>query len=122
DVADKLRLDEAREQVDLRRVVHDVADELLASARCKRQDFGLDLPDTPITVEGVSWLIHQALSNMVHNAITYSPARARITVSVFRDGQSAILQVEDNGPGMSPEDMALAGHRFRRGASGKAQN
>src|SRR5690606_28216087 len=64
----------------------------------------------------------QALSNMVSNAIKYSPAQARITVSAYRVEEGAVLQVEDNGPGMSAEDIALAGHRFRRGEAGRAQH
>lgn len=122
DAADELRYSKATEQVDLGQVARDVVDELLASARRKRQDFGLDLPDAPVFVKGTGWLIHQALTNMVNNAIKYSPPQATITVSVLREGAKTILQVEDNGPGMSAEDMALAGHRFRRGASGKAQH
>lgn len=120
--ADKLRASRERETVDLCQVAREVVDEFLSTARRKRQDFGLDIPDEAVTVSGVGWLIHQALSNMVGNAIKYSPPRARITVSVFRHADAAVLQVEDNGPGMSPEDMALAGHRFRRGAAGKAQH
>lgn len=122
DAADKLRLGESLEAVDLCKVARDVVDELLPTAWRKRQDFGLDVPSHPVTVIGIGWLIHQALTNMVANAIKYCPTQAQITVSVLQDGDDAILQVEDNGPGMTPQDMALAGHRFRRGASGKAQH
>lgn len=122
DAADKLRTGAALETVDLCQVAREVVDEFLAAARRKRQDFGLDIPECPVMVGGIGWLINQALSNMVGNAIKYSPTAARITVSVSRDGDDAVLQVEDNGPGMSEEDIALAGHRFRRGAAGKAQH
>lgn len=122
DAADKLRGGASMEQVDLCQVARDVVDELLPSARAKRQDFGLDLPEEPVLVQGIGWLLQQALGNMVGNAIKYSPARAHITVSVLQNAQQTVLQVEDDGPGMSPEDIALAGHRFRRGAAGKAQH
>ncbi|HLT98260.1 MAG TPA: sensor histidine kinase [Burkholderiaceae bacterium] len=122
DAADKLRSGESLEEVDLCAVARDVVNDFLAAAREKRQDFGLDLPDTPIVVQGIGWLLHQALSNMVSNAIKYSPAQARITVSAYRVEEGAVLQVEDNGPGMSAEDIALAGHRFRRGEAGRAQH
>lgn len=121
DAADKLRSGETLAPVDLCAVAREVVDEFLPSAWSKRQDFGLELPDGPVIVRGIDWLIHQALSNMVNNAIKYCPVRARITVSVECAGRHAVLQVEDDGPGMTPEDMALAGHRFRRGAAGRAQ-
>jgi len=122
DAADKLRTGESLEDVDLCQIARDVVSEFLAAARNKRQDFGLDLPGTPVIVQGIGWLIHQALSNMVSNAIKYSPAHSHITVSVLHEKEEAVLQVEDNGPGMTPEDIALAGHRFRRGAAGRAQH
>ena len=122
DAAEKLHSGESLEPVDLCRIARGVVEELLGSARRKRQDFGLDLPESAVTVSGIGWLIQQALSNMVSNAIKYSPDRARITVSVYEEEGRAVLQVEDDGPGMSSEDMALAGHRFRRGKEGKAQH
>lgn len=122
DAADKLRAGESLEDVDLCLIARNVVGEFLAAARDKRQDFGLDLPAAPVIVPGIDWLIHQALSNMVGNAIKYSPPQSRITVSVLREEDAAVLQVEDNGPGMTPEDIALAGHRFRRGAAGRAQH
>lgn len=122
DAADKLRLGGDWEAVDLCQVARDVVDDLLSAARRKRQDFGLDVPDHAVMVAGIGWLIQQALGNMVSNAIKYSPAGASITVSVYQAGDNAVLQVEDNGPGMTADDMALAGYRFRRGAAGKAQH
>lgn len=122
DAADKLRAGNALKMVDLCGIASGVVDEFLAAAWNKRQDFGLDLPDGPVMVRGIDWLIHEALSNMVNNAIKYCPPRARITVSVSSGAGYAILQVEDDGPGMSAQDMALAGHRFRRGEAGKAQH
>lgn len=122
DAAEKLRSGESLEPVDLCQVAREVVNDYLAASREKKQDFGLDLPDKPVLVPGIGWLLQQALNNMVNNAIKYSPAQARITVSVLENDTHAILQVEDNGPGMSDEDIALAGHRFRRGEAGRAQH
>ena len=122
DAAEKLRSGESLEQVDLCQVAREEVNEYLTAARDKKQDFGLDLPDGPVLVTGIGWLLQQALNNMVNNAIKYSPEQARITVTVREEEDKAVLQVEDNGPGMSREDIALAGHRFRRGEAGRAQH
>lgn len=119
DAADQLRAGESLQTVDLCAIARDVVAELLGAARRKRQDFGLEVPDFSVNVQGIGWLIHQALSNMVENAIKYSPAQAHITVSVSLIGGEAVLQVEDDGPGMSEKDISLAGRRFRRGDAGK---
>ena len=120
DAADKLTSRAAKQHVDLCEVASQVVNDMLPAARRKRMDFGLELPEFAITVSGIDWLINQALTNMVSNAILYCPARSRITVSAGYLANRPYIQVEDNGPGMSDQDIALAGHRFRRGASGKA--
>src|SRR5690606_15591078 len=120
DAADQLRTRAALGTVDLCQQAGLVVDELWSLARSKRQDLGLDAPSTPVRVAGEAWLLQQALSNMVSNAIKYCPRAACITVTVRKEGPVCSIQVEDDGPGMSAVDMAKAGHRFRRGEAGKA--
>lgn len=120
DAADQLRTRASLGTVDLCQQAGQVVDELWSLARSRRQDLGLDVPAQPVRVAGEAWLLQQALSNMVSNAIKYCPKGARITVSVRSEGDVCSIQVEDDGPGMSTDDMAKAGHRFRRGEAGKA--
>jgi two-component system sensor histidine kinase TctE len=120
DAADQLRSRAALGTVDLCQQAGQVVDELWSLARSRRQDLGLDVPSTPVWVAGEAWLLQQAVSNIVSNAIKYCPRAARITVSVREEGGMCCLQVEDDGPGMSADDLAKAGHRFRRGEAGKA--
>ena len=121
DAADQLRTQATLEVVDLCQVAAEVVDELWHLARAKKQDLGLELVTGSVKVLGVKWLLLQALSNMLTNAIKYCPVAATITVSVFVEQGQCGIRVEDNGPGMSAADMAKAGHRFRRGEAGKAQ-
>ncbi|MBK1780118.1 sensor histidine kinase N-terminal domain-containing protein [Advenella sp. WQ 585] len=119
DAADKLTANVPRETIDICQLAAQVVSNLLPTARKKRLDYGQELPNHPIMINGIEWLVKEALNNIVSNAIKYCPSGSRITVSVLEEKTHIILQVEDNGPGMSPEDIALAGKRFRRGASGK---
>lgn len=119
DAADKLASRVPGESADLCRVAQDVVSEFLPAARRKRIDFGLDVPDRPVCVRAIEWLVSQALSNMVSNALIYCPNGSRVTVSVRQQGTEVVLEVEDNGPGMSEDDIALARHRFRRGEAGR---
>ena len=61
--------------------------------------------------------MRQALLNIVHNAIRYSPARARITVEARGDGKQAHLTVGDDGPGLSDDERTRVLDRFYRGAA-----
>lgn len=119
DAADKLTANVSRETIDICQLAAEVVSNLLPTARKKRMDYGQELPEHPVMINGIEWLLKEALSNLISNAIKYCPVRAHITVSVLEEKEHIILQVEDNGPGMSPEDIALAGKRFRRGTSGK---
>lgn len=107
------------EVVDLVELAQGVARQLLPSARAKRLDFGVENQTTPIPVLGSDWLLREALLNLVDNAIRYAPVGSAVTVHVLCDERHALLQVEDQGPGMNAHDLERAGVRFRRGAAGK---
>lgn len=109
----------AFEPVDLNDLAGSVVRSLLPAGRARRLDLGLDLPGQPVVVHGVGWLLREALSNVLDNAIRYTPEGGEVTVRVAREAHSACLVVEDSGPGMSPQDIERAGVRFRRGSEGK---
>ncbi|MEO8410874.1 MAG: ATP-binding protein, partial [Propionivibrio sp.] len=56
-----------------------------------------------IWVEASATRFEQVVSNLVGNAVKYTPAGGRIVVCVSRDGDDALLQVRDNGVGIEPE-------------------
>ncbi|WP_415808863.1 sensor histidine kinase [Bordetella muralis] len=64
--------------------------------------------------------LHEALSNLLHNAIHYAPAGARITVSTALVGDRAEVSVSDNGPGIDVASRHRAFARFDRLSSGRA--
>lgn len=62
-------------------------------------------------------LIRHILDNLVANAIKYSPAGGRVTVSVGCDGREARITVDDQGLGIPKEDVASLFESFRRGSN-----
>jgi heavy metal sensor kinase len=71
--------------------------------------------DEHARVEGDSLFIHQALVNILHNAIKYSPAGGTISVRVKNEGGSQVtIDIHDNGPGIPLEDHAKVFDRFYR--------
>ncbi|MET0982081.1 MAG: sensor histidine kinase, partial [Telluria sp.] len=54
------------------------------------------------------------LSNLIDNALRYTPAGGSVTVRVRRDGEYALLEVEDTGPGIAPHERAHVFERFYR--------
>lgn len=107
------------EPVDLAELADGVIRTLLPTARARQLDIGLEAEPGPVVVSGADWLLREAVSNLVDNAIRYTAPGGMVTVLVRRQANQAHLAVEDSGPGMSAEDIARAGVRFRRGVAGK---
>lgn len=97
----------SREPLDLAQAARHVAGEWHASGRLANHEVRLAL--SPAWVRADAARIEQIVSNLVGNAVKYTPAGGKVTVSVRRDRNAALLQVRDTGMGMSPE---LAGQVF----------
>ncbi len=80
----------------------------------------LDGPGTP-EVLGDEPRIRQVLSNLVVNALQHTPTSADVTVRVGTDGDDAVVEVADKGPGMSEEDASRVFERFYRTDSSRAR-
>ena len=65
--------------------------------------------------------LRQVLSNLVANAIQHTPESADVRVRVGTDGDDAVLEVADDGPGMSQEDAQRIFERFYRTDSSRAR-
>ncbi|HXC24680.1 MAG TPA: HAMP domain-containing sensor histidine kinase, partial [Gemmatimonadaceae bacterium] len=82
-------------------VAHDVEDYQLA-ARNAQLSLTVISPDHPIEIESDPAHVRQILSNLLTNAIKYTPAGGAITVAVAEDGRrsTATVTVSDTGPGI----------------------
>ncbi|MER7276698.1 HAMP domain-containing sensor histidine kinase [Dactylosporangium sp. NPDC000244] len=58
--------------------------------------------------------LRQVLQNLLSNALNHTPAGTEVTVYVGTEADQAILEVSDNGPGMTSEDAARVFERFYR--------
>jgi two-component system OmpR family sensor kinase len=123
------RLDQERplEQapVDLRVVAADAvaAAQVVAPARPVHLEVA---PGTgPLIVTGDELRIRQVVSNLMTNALTYSPAESpvvlRLSADVGSDGRLAQVDVVDSGPGLDDDHMAHAFERFYRGDTSRTR-
>jgi two-component system OmpR family sensor kinase len=67
-----------------------------------------------LSVTGDIVKLSQVLSNLVDNAIKYTPEEGSITLAVFRDGDWARLEVTDSGIGIGADDLSHVFDRFFR--------
>jgi len=102
-----------REPVDLAALLRDLVDANQPLAARKDQTITLAAPEA-ITSLCDSDRLREAIDNVLSNAIKYSPLGGHIDVGVERRGDSAVIRVSDQGPGLSPEDTSRLFGRFQR--------
>jgi PAS domain S-box-containing protein len=85
-------------------------------------EFKSDLdPRLPIVVGDRDRLV-QVVSNLVNNAVKYSPDGGTVTLSSRTEGDFALISVTDTGVGIPPDEIGHVFERFRRVRSGAAQS
>ncbi|WP_131739448.1 HAMP domain-containing sensor histidine kinase, partial [Actinomadura roseirufa] len=71
-------------------------------------------PPAAAPVLGDEERLRQVVSNLVGNAVAHTPAGGRIRIGVGTGGGRAVLEVQDEGPGLSPADAERIFDRFAR--------
>jgi two-component system sensor histidine kinase TctE len=98
--------------VDLEALATDAVAQYLDRSLLARIDLGAET--APARTLGSSWLLRELLGNLVDNALAYTPAGGRVTVRSGVMRSIAFLEVEDDGPGIPPDQRAAVRERFRR--------
>jgi two-component system, OmpR family, sensor histidine kinase TctE len=99
-------------ELNLKALAETEADAWVHQALARDVDLGFELDWAP--VQGDAFLLREALGNLVHNAIEYSPRGARVTVRTGRNGTHSFLEVEDDGPGIPLPERERVLERFYR--------
>ena len=98
--------------LDCGKLIEDVVAQNLDRALLKGIDLGAQIE--PVRVDCVPWLIREVLTNLVDNAIRYVPAGGHVTVRCGAAGGRVYLEVEDDGPGIPPDQRQAVRQRFYR--------
>ncbi|MFN8595714.1 MAG: sensor histidine kinase KdpD [Anaerolineae bacterium] len=85
-----------------------------------RHDVRIDIaPNLPL-VKMDFVLMEQALTNLLHNAVTYTPPGTHVHVTAKLDGANLMIIVADQGPGLPPESVERVFDKFYRGPRARA--
>jgi len=99
--------------VDGAALAREVAREWTPRAVAAGIDLGFEGQDTmPIAADKL--LLREALSNLIDNALRYAGRGASVTLRATTRGAHSVLEVEDNGPGLSADNLAHVFERFWR--------
>jgi signal transduction histidine kinase len=101
--------------VDLAALAREVIADLAPLAGAKGIDLGLSSATTSV-LSGDPDALRTLISNLVDNAIRYTPAGGRVDVALADDVGGVVLSVRDSGPGIALEDRERVFDRFYRGS------
>lgn len=116
DLLDATRLDTGkmllmRERCDLGSLCEQiVAEQELATGR----NVDLQVPHVPLEVQADATRLGQVLSNLLSNALKYSPSESPVSVRLWRDRAGTHISVRDEGPGIPAEALPRLFQRFYR--------
>jgi two-component system, OmpR family, sensor histidine kinase TctE len=100
------------ETIDLRAMAAEVAAKFFDRALQLNIDLGIDAQAAPIVADPS--LIDDLLSNLVDNALKYTPAGGKVTIITGQDKGRSFLIVEDSGPGIPESERRRVRQRFYR--------
>jgi two-component system phosphate regulon sensor histidine kinase PhoR len=100
--------------VDVKALVERVTEAFRPVAERKRQQLTQDVESRAGAVQADAPLLERALSNLVENALKYTPEGGRVRVTAGADSGQVFLTVEDNGMGIPDADLPRVFERFYR--------
>jgi two-component system sensor histidine kinase TctE len=107
--------------VALRDVARQVGLELAIAAVTKQIDLSLE-GDRPAVVHGQPLLLHELVSNLVDNALRYSPPGGTVVLRVTETADGVALEVEDSGPGIAAAEREKVFAPFYRASATLERN
>ena len=104
----------SRETVDLRDTVAVPAEEAIPTAEVRGVQLHIQVPESPLWITGDMEGLCLVTSNLVGNALKYTPKAGEVTVSLSRQGDQALLEVQDSGIGIEARHLDRIFERFYR--------
>jgi signal transduction histidine kinase/DNA-binding NarL/FixJ family response regulator len=112
-MADALDITVRREPVDISVLVQEVAEANRPLAARKEQTITVAAPANHVAMCDAD-RVREAIDNLVSNAVKYSPIGGAIDLLVGQEDGGILVQVSDQGAGLSPEDISRLFGRFQR--------
>jgi two-component system sensor histidine kinase TctE len=101
------------QSMDVATLAREVAREWTPRALATGVDLGYEGEDS-LLINGENLLLREALNNLLDNALRYAGSGSVVTLRVTGAPQQAVIEVEDNGPGLSAADLTHVFERFWR--------
>ncbi len=117
--ADAAGFSQERRPIDLRPVVLQAAREFEGAYEAEEVRLSVDAHD--VGVEADATRIHQVVSNLLSNALKFTPAGGEVRLELSEEDGTAIISVADSGPGIPSDELPQVFDRFFRGKGSRAR-
>lgn len=103
--------------VNLKDILHQAIKNLDYQSSEKMQEVELTIPDEMPLITGNPLHLQRMVSNLLENAIKFTPLAGKITIQIRVEGGQLFLEVADNGPGIPIDDQPHIFEKFFRGSN-----
>lgn len=112
------------EPIDPVELVHDAIEIIRPSAQAKRIAMTQDIDPgaEPVVIHGDRNRLMQVVSNLLTNAVKFTPEDGRVRTTLTTDGENLYIRIKDNGIGISREFLPVVFERFRQDSSVTTRN
>ena len=101
-------------ELDLNELARDTVQDWVQASFAQRIDLGFEPGTNSPSIMGNRVMLREMLSNLIDNALRYTPAGGSVTVRVRQYDVHPVLEVEDTGPGIAQAERAHVFERFYR--------
>ncbi len=102
------------EKIDLNELLGSLGTDFQEHFEQKNLSFELKVPKQLVQIDGNKELLHILFFNLVNNAIKYTPDGGRIQVQLTMADEAAVVEISDNGIGISEENLPFIFTRFKK--------
>ncbi|MBN1311454.1 MAG: HAMP domain-containing histidine kinase [Anaerolineae bacterium] len=120
-LADEGRLELEQEPVDIGGLVEQVVRQTTPMAEARHITLRAEVEQAVPTIRADGDRLIQALTNLLSNALRYTPQNGQVIVRASKVANNIRLEVEDDGPGIAPEDLPFVFERFWRGDKSRSR-
>jgi signal transduction histidine kinase len=100
------------EPVSLQSVVHAACDEIASMAETRNNVLTLNLPPVPVVVNADPQKLKLAFTNVLNNAVRFSPKGSEIRIRLEMDDDAVLVAVQDKGLGIPPDKLEVIFEQF----------
>ncbi len=104
----------SREQCDLLEIAWRMVNNILSLTQKTDIEISVSVADEVPIINADKLMLERAVTNLVDNAVKYTPSGGKVEVRIYLAAESVIVSVKDDGLGISPEDQQLLFRRHMR--------